>query len=1057
MDSTESTNENSNLLRLNGILQSRVDDLTEKLRLALQVQKDHLEELVRSQQIWRKDYSKLEEKYFLLERENEKLRTSSTETLCQTNELKESLVDNNRKLVIAQSEISDLKNQVTVLRIQNAEIVHTVAEKDEMFVVLKNQFDIVGKEFVELKSFSDSERLEHQHLIKRLGSEKQTLKESLLQLETKAKHQLSTQQELNDLLHNLGARLQIAEEALTTEKANSTAAIESSNRALSAYEIKCNELVALQSHLESQVSEIPLLRAANERQLTLQSSIVSERAQVIADLNRTRLELAVATSAMEELSETLKVESVAKSTAEQELIATRALLKEESLDREELQEAILNLKSQLIQSEDRLQQMVQESKIQLQESNDRILDVQRMNTQLEVDASAAKRSIATLQNELEGLRIVVERLKSEADESESKFQTTYSRVQALEDQHDLDIAKLESLSAEYLDFKENAASVATQHLAELDEALQKQRLELMAVFEKDIQTAKLKWDSDHLTLVEDMKSQKSSEMAQVIDMSVLAVRKTYEQNQVDLRNELSSVKKLFEDATTKCNLLDGENTKLRGQIASEQNSISALKVNHASSLQAAHNRCVEMEASHVRDTKRLEDRARDLMREGDVMEGEYNMLKRAYDELSEKLRAEQEEREALRQQLHSVDSRESELTNKLSKTEEDLDASRREVASWSRKYAALESNHETDVQRVTRRNQVLTETVTRLTAMTAANQSNSVESSAVEARRDVDSISRSVYEKPAIVETSIEGESSLEREQSRWSQSPPSAHRRKMQLQRGKSAPAVMPLRISTESLSGSIEKSKTSHVNFEDDEIEYDTCDIQEINTHRDEDTLSSIRQALIDDIRHTIGNSAALETAGTSSQAVSSRAHTAPSMRTPSTYHLESDQPSWLTNDDDSVHQNSALSSVVQPGQSPSVKGGVDESVDDAKVTIDRIQTAINQRRGLHTSHRPRGTVIRSKGLDKERSKASIDDDCVLDNDRVGLTTPTRTTLVRETQKVSPVSTGSNSKNFTKKLRSSVEEGEHHWIPFSPQSNVKVNVKSPLSTEKIPSSLLC
>ena len=429
MDTTEASTENSNLLRLNGILQSRVDDLTEKLRLALQVQKDHLEELVRSQQIWRKDYSKLEEKYFLLERENEKLKTSSTENLSQTIELKESLVDSNRKLAAAQSEISDLKNQVTVLRIQNAETVHNVAEKDEMFVVLKNQFDIVGKEFVELKSFSDSERLEHQNLIKRLGSEKQTLKDALLHLESKSRNQLSTQQELNDLLHNLGARLQNAEEALVSEKSKSTAALDSLSRELSAYESKYNELLAFRNNLESQLSEIPALRAANERQVTLQSSIISERAQTIADLNRTKLELMTATVTIEELSERINAETIAKSRAEQELSTMRVLLKEASLDREELQEAISNLKSQLVQSDDRLQLTVDESKVQLQESNERILDVQNMNAQLELDASTAKRMIVTLQNELDGLKIVVERLKSESEESEMKFQTTYCRVQ----------------------------------------------------------------------------------------------------------------------------------------------------------------------------------------------------------------------------------------------------------------------------------------------------------------------------------------------------------------------------------------------------------------------------------------------------------------------------------------------------------------------------------------------------------------------------------------------------------------------------------------------------
>ena len=543
-------------------------------------------------------------------------------------------------------------------------------------------------------------------------------------------------------------------------------------------------------------------------------------------------------------------------------------------------------------------------------------------------------------------------------------------------------------------------------------------------------------------------------------MSVQAVRKTYEQSQLELKNELAGAKKSFEDAITKCTFFESENIKLRGQIASEQNSISALKAKHTTALQAAQNRCVELESANARETKRLEDRSRELMRECDAMESESNALKRAHDELLEKLRAEQEEREALRQQLLSVDNRESDLTSKLSKTEEDLDASRREVASWSRKYAALQLNHETDVQRVNRRNQVLTETVTRLTAMTANQTNCSVESSAIDSVRNVESMPRTVYEKPVTVETSTghvpEGGSSLEREQSRWSQSPPSAHRRKMQLQRGKSAPAVIPLRISTESLSSSIEKSKTPHVNFEDDDAtDYDTCDIQEINTHRDEDTLSSIRQALIDDIRHTIGNGGTSETTGTSHQSVSSRARTAPSLRTPSTYPVEPslEQPSWTTNDDDATHQN------MTSANSPSAKDPVNDSADDTKVTIDRIQNAINQRRGLHTTSRSRGTVIRSKGLDRERERSKAADE----SNRGGLVTPTRHTHVQETQKTSPISTGSsNSKNFfTNKLRSSVEEGEHHWIPFSPQSHVKVHVvhspsPSTDTTDKLSTSLL-
>ena len=66
---------------------------------------------------------------------------------------------------------------------------------------------------------------------------------------------------------------------------------------------------------------------------------------------------------------------------------------------------------------------------------------------------------------------------------------------------------MESLSAEYTEFKENTATTVSEHKADLDGALRRQRQELDAAAERNIQIAKLTWESEHLTLMDDLNSQ----------------------------------------------------------------------------------------------------------------------------------------------------------------------------------------------------------------------------------------------------------------------------------------------------------------------------------------------------------------------------------------------------------------------------------------------------------------------------------------------------------------------------------------------------------------------
>jgi chromosome segregation ATPase len=428
-NTSASASENSNLTRLNTILQSRVADLTEKLKAALQGQKDQLTELESAQSTFRSDYLKLEEKYLASLKENEQLKIVINQHAGQVSTLREGQLVAAKKMAVMSVEMTELSDQLMILKCQNQELSQKYEEKERNLTLLSSQFDILGKEFVELKSNLTSEREELQQSLAHSITENGLLTDKLAENEIKMSLQTSTQQELNDLLLNMQARLRASEEALAAERSQQTDTSQSTARMIANLEQRIKDAGGQTQQLSLQVQTVS---AENTRQTALLETYQNwekqwhqEKSVLESELKKCQHQLV---SATERLTASSASDNQLGLTTT-ELVDTRAQLTVALASAEETEILNKKLAKQLEDSERRQQQLVNESKFQLETSNARIMEISNRNASLQTEIISTKNSLLMAENALQGDKDTYLKVKLDYDSCHSKLRAATSRIQ----------------------------------------------------------------------------------------------------------------------------------------------------------------------------------------------------------------------------------------------------------------------------------------------------------------------------------------------------------------------------------------------------------------------------------------------------------------------------------------------------------------------------------------------------------------------------------------------------------------------------------------------------
>jgi DNA repair exonuclease SbcCD ATPase subunit len=425
-ESVSSVSEASNLLRLNGILQNRVDDLTDKLRIALQAQKDHLIELEQSQSAWRNDYLKMEEKYNSSCKENDQLRAMLTDQSAQLLMLKENNATLSKRISSSTSEASDTSSQLVFVKQQYQELCKKFDEKERTFMLLKNQFDIIGKEFVELKSFSSSEREEHMRLASNITLENDSLKETLKRYEAKFSLSHSTQQELNNLLHSLQTKLKSVEETATAESLRFREEISRLIKENTGFEQQLVTSANAEKQLHQQIAQ---LQGENTRNGEVIDR--SRRSEVAWTEDRKKLEAVLESSLSKQRTDSSQLAvlqsenmQLAADLSDCSRRLTTALQK---LEESEISKS--SLMQQLRDSELHQRQLTDENSAQLKLTGEKMHEVCNRNATLQAEVTATKNAVIAAENAAKSSQVLLSKATADVENYRNQLQAVSVRQQ----------------------------------------------------------------------------------------------------------------------------------------------------------------------------------------------------------------------------------------------------------------------------------------------------------------------------------------------------------------------------------------------------------------------------------------------------------------------------------------------------------------------------------------------------------------------------------------------------------------------------------------------------
>lgn len=415
----------ANLLRLNSILQHRIEELTEKLRSALQARKENLEEVEKLTAAKNAEYARLEEKYVNLFKDFDAQNALAAQHGVEMKKFVEENAIMARKLNAAVIEVGDLTGENKMLKLQCEDLSRLNEEMTTSHGLLRNQFDILGKQFLEQKASKLQSNAEFEQLL----SENQALRADLGNYEVKLKHQLNTQQELNDLLQSMQQSAQSANEKLATEQQVVTAENKQLMVVVSKKEQEIQELQGKITALVAQKTDEQLNQSSIIKQFQIaESEWAAEKAKYrssIADMN------AQAASERQQLLAEAKNAISARDHAFLELTELSTQLsaaKEKSSDDAGI---ILLLRKQLSDSEIRQRELLVDTDSKLQISSAKVGELSEEVALLQAEVRELKASSSSLESRLLALSNACEESRELAEQRRQMLEKTNTRLQVI--------------------------------------------------------------------------------------------------------------------------------------------------------------------------------------------------------------------------------------------------------------------------------------------------------------------------------------------------------------------------------------------------------------------------------------------------------------------------------------------------------------------------------------------------------------------------------------------------------------------------------------------------
>lgn len=673
----------------------------------------------------------------------EELQTRLESNNIETSELHGAMAGLHGEISVLQSELDDAKEREKEIIRQRKEILQRLEIKEEIIIKHQSEKQFLQNKVIDLErkiaDMGDKTALiqhESNFKVDTLVRERDNVQGSLSKMNLKIKQQSQTLQELNSLLTKMKNDLNIAIESKNeihkkleisdkkvvevTDKLQMIEATNVENEKL--YSESQVEIRKITVELSQIKDKNVALVAEGRKSITRIERLERDKYDMAVDLSNKSKDLELikvnldsVTIKYNELQEKAEFERVQKDRVIDSNSVLETELERLRVDNREHQENLDSLSRQLRESDRMREQALEVSRQQQRENANRIVEFSQKNAKLASELSSLRDEITTYKRHKDELLHELNESNREKGEIKSTYTATRSRLQALEDQYEETNARLEGRKAELDEVRSDLRREITNkdamlHAAQIeyekqiqlltkqfeDEAEEKQNAMIKlkqqsdSNYEKTLAKAKELYSSQ-LDELQNLRQRDSSEAKQ----KIATIAKTMESLQVELREETNKNKALLQELTVMKDLIEVGSTESQERL-------------------------------HYVERERLRDRARLEGQLTDVKEQlrQHSEQKQQRDQLmttvEQQLTREREARFAAMQKIRTLEDELNSVTGQLESLKEENVTIKKQNRDHERKLALALQSKDAELLRLTRRNEVLGEAVTRLTTQNSS-------------------------------------------------------------------------------------------------------------------------------------------------------------------------------------------------------------------------------------------------------------------------------------------------------------------------------------------------
>jgi chromosome segregation ATPase len=686
-----------------------------------------------------------------LETECSRLRVESStsesklESLAsEMNELHSAMASLHGEISVLQRELDDVQEKERKTSNQKKEISLMLEMKEADLVKIK-----IEKEKMEVKNSTLDIKLtdandkirafkENQNQLDNLLMERDSQQSVINQMEGRLHQQTSTNQELNGLLNKLHGDIQRLQQELNDSHDESAQIGEHAKQQEEKFRGEIQVLQVYKTDLDAANTEarkecesiLADMTLWKERGESLQGD-QRKQAKRIEKLEREKHELFIELGQKAKDCEAFstEIQSTQASNRDSKLLydelkAEHDLLKKKLIstedDVEKLQYSIRDIKdaahekeSKLREETARCEQVIESSRSQQRENANRVVDFSQKNAKLTADLTLAQDELDKMKAKISSTDELVSAANEAKEESIRQHNATRVRLQSLEDTVEELGAKLEGAEAE--------ADDCRRLHQEGSEARAREAGQQRQTFDQELRRAKetFQTELDEKTLAAANSRRQGEQHA---ERTVARARETF-QRQIE---ELQAIRKREQgDFTSRTAAITSAMEGLQRELREESIKSTAASEELFSLREQLEGNAREDDSSER--MQRLErEKARDRVKHDGVMQA----LKDDMQSLGDKLDRAEQQCGLLEQRCSHEKEQKAALLSKYRRLEEELNAQanayenanqdsaqyKKQLRDMERKAAASLNAKEAEIQRLTRRGEVLSEAVNRLTA-----------------------------------------------------------------------------------------------------------------------------------------------------------------------------------------------------------------------------------------------------------------------------------------------------------------------------------------------------